>query len=612
MGQHFFIFSRAAGAVVVLLFAGVAPAGAFNGTLQDWQQLYNNPLLTSPSTSGDTAACQLCHVEPNGGDPWNAYGWAIFEAFDNPGCDLDGVGGVDNIEAFMCIEADDSDGDPNSSDNLAEIMASAQPGWTDGANNTHFFENSPAVNDQLPPSGIGQLDPSGTGGTGGSGGTGGAGGTGGVGGTGGMGGAGGTGGDGGDCDGGHDKIPPGQFKRGTIVVKPGQSIQEALDRAAPGTRIYVHAGVYEEPCNPTNGLNITKSGIRLIGQSNKKKRVVLRSTGDQRNGIAIVPPDVPEAAQPQRNGPPIKRTDCMGCHSDMGPPFPLHPDVPNVIPAPSDPWLYDIEIKNIEIRGFRNNGLFTEHVDGFVFDNVTSRDNRNYGIFPVLSRNGVIKDSYSTGSDLDSALWVETSENVLVKGNLVENSVNGIEVSNSDDIVLVNNESRNNTIGAAILLLPDIYDNKDSLKRITMYNNWIHDNNKENTARPGSVLSFIPRGIGILYTGADDSVIANNVVENNDFIGILLVDYCLPFIGTAFDCSNDPTVSPEFLVDQATERNTVVDNTLVDNATAPDPGPFQGFAGDISLLTLADHGNCFEGNSFSTYFSILGILPACN
>ena len=41
----------------------------------------------------------------------------------------------------------------------------------------------------------------------------------------------------------------------------------------------------------------------------------------------------------------------MGCHSDMGPPFPLHAGVPNVIPKQSDPWLSDIRVESITTAG---------------------------------------------------------------------------------------------------------------------------------------------------------------------------------------------------------------------------------------------------------------------
>jgi parallel beta-helix repeat protein len=561
------------------------------------------------------AECLLCH-ETRGSASWNGYGWDFFQAFDDvlPGvetCDGDDEGtDVSIAEALICIQNLDSDQDiAGGFSNIEEILESTQPGWTEGPNNT-IYTRSGTIFGELPPDvDIGSLDPGGAGGTGGGGGTGG------------TAGGGGTGGD--ECNGNHDPIPPGQIKRSSIVVKPGQSIQKALDMAQEGTKIYVHAGIYEEPCNLTNGLNITKSGIHLIGQSksssdNEKKRVIIQGTGDQRNGIVIVPPDVAAAAQPQ--GRVVEsRTDCMGCHTDMGPPFPLHPDVPKYIPMDTDPYLYDIKIEGITVEGFDNNGFFTEHVDGFVFANIRSIDNLNYGIFPVLSKNGIIRDSYSTGSTKDSALWVETSEHVLVQGNVVEKSTNGIEVSNSDDILVIDNEMRNNTIGAAILLLPDIFGNRGSAKRIDLYNNWIHDNNLPNGARPGSILGFFPAGQGILFAGVDDSVISGNLIENNDFIGIAIADYCGALAQTDFACPTEPDDDfPEgFLLDQAAENNTVVGNVLVNNATNPDPdpeepNPFAFAAADLSLLTLPTfivglpgdptpfHGNCYEDNLTSS------------
>jgi len=321
--------------------------------------------------------------------------------------------------------------------------------------------------------------------------------------------------------------------------------------------------------------------------------VVLENAGNQQNGIVAVPED---------------RTDCMSCHSSVGPPFPILPGVEPGLKM-REPMIHGLNISGITIRGFHNNGLFTENVDGFRFIGVESIDNPNYGIFPTLSRNGVIAHSKVSGSDLDSGIWVETSERVYVIKNLVEGNVNGFEVSNSDDIVLAYNESRNNTVGAAILLLPDIFDDRPGAKRIHLVHNWIHDNNKPNTARPGSILSFLPAGIGMLYTGVDDSLIKGNRVENNDFVGIGIADYCATLLGTPFDCSLDPSIPPGFLVDQFSANNQVKENTLVDNGTNPDPSnPFAFAASDLGLLTLPppnppDHGNCYEDNVYTSFFS---------
>jgi len=536
-------------------------AQAFPGIQNDWQSRYGGV-----SASADNASCQLCHAEASGGSPWNAYGWDLLLAKENAGCDLNIDGTVSNEEAFFCVELDDSD--LNTADNLTEIAASAQPGWVPGPNNS-IFSRAGVTTGQLPPDNIGLLDPDGT-----------------------------------EppppvlpppsTDPGN--IPPGQKKRRTIVVKPGQSIQAAIDRASPGTRIYILAGTYKEAGNAVNGLNISKSGISLIGQETKNKRVILENAGNQRNGIVVVPPD---------------RTDCMACHTDLKPPFPLYDTVEPGMPH-QDPVVYGFEIRNITIKGFNNNGLFTERVKGFNIVNVHSVNNPNYGIFPTLSSDGVITHSSAVGSD-DSGIWVETSENVRVSHNLVADNVNGFEISNSDDIVLAHNEAYGNTVGIASLLLPDIFDNRPGAKRFTFRNNYIHDNNRPNTARPGSILGTVPAGIGILHLGVDDSLMTGNRIENNNFFGIVIADYCFVVDGTPFACGVDPTTTPEFIADQAATNNAVIGNVVINNGLQPDDHPFIFASADLSLVVGGESGfsNCYADNEYVTAFStfFLGGAP---
>ena len=295
-------------------------------------------------------------------------------------------------------------------------------------------------------------------------------------------------------------------------------------------------------------------------------------------------------------------------------PFPLLPGIEPGLPDP-EPLVYDVEVRNIEVEDFRN-GFFTERVDGFVFDNVTSTNNAGYGIFPTLSYNGVISNSVATGSD-DSGIWIETSEHVVAINNLAEGNVNGFEVSNSDDILLIGNEARGNTVGAAILLLPDIFDDRPGATNIDLVNNWFHDNNKGNTA-PGGILSEIPPGIGIFILGTDDGLIEGNLIENNEYVGIAITDYCAVTSLTSFPCGSDPDSSnPAFLLDQTAKNNQVVSNVLVNNGTNPPPLPFGALAAQLTLGTLPVdflpfppelfpffppedftpyHGNCYENN----------------
>ena len=63
--------------------------------------------------------------------------------------------------AIAACEPFDSDLDPTGSDNLTEINADAQPGWTVGANNTIYFKNGSTTPGTTPPAILGDMDPPG-------------------------------------------------------------------------------------------------------------------------------------------------------------------------------------------------------------------------------------------------------------------------------------------------------------------------------------------------------------------------------------------------------------------------------------------------------------------
>jgi parallel beta-helix repeat protein len=547
----------ATGLVATLAFSG--QAHAFPAKLEAWQQRYG-----AISPAGDNARCQLCHANANGGSPWNAYGWELRLALSNPDCDLDGDATVSDAEGLFCIELADSDHDGSSTDNVSEIGLGTQPGWALGASNT-LYTRTGTTTGQTAPSTIGELDPDGT----------------------------------------EPpppppppptvETPPGR-PRMAQLVRPGQSIQQAIDRARSGGWIFIMPGTYRELADKTNGLNIAKSGIHLVGLSTKKKRVVLENAGNQRNGIVVVPSD---------------RTQCMSCHSDMSPPFPLLEGLDHAGMKSTAPKIHGLVISGITIKNFVNNGLFTENVDHFSIIDVESVGNKNYGIFPTLSSHGLISHSRASGAD-DSGIWIETSEHVRVTHNVVEDNVNGFEISNSSDITLAHNIARGNSVGLASLFLPDIFDERQDATGYVVRDNQFIANNRPNTATPGSVLSMVPSGTGILHVGADDSRFEHNVIKDNDFTGITIADYCVVVAGTPYDCSIDPEVQPGFIADSEASNNQVLDNIVTNNGTNPDPNhPFAPFAGDLGLLTTDDHGNCFDGNLFDTVISLLGFLPEC-
>jgi len=100
------------------------------------------------STSENTGSCQLCHA--NSTQNLNAYGAAICSA----------AGNISN--QIMAVESLNSDADPTGSDNITEINANTQPGWTPGGVNLVYSRTTCAATGsvEFPPNFIpAPLDP---------------------------------------------------------------------------------------------------------------------------------------------------------------------------------------------------------------------------------------------------------------------------------------------------------------------------------------------------------------------------------------------------------------------------------------------------------------------
>lgn len=358
-------------------------------------------------------------------------------------------------------------------------------------------------------------------------------------------------------------------------VRPGDSIQAALDAASSGDTILVEPGTYMENAGGIYGLRISKDNIRLIGKArpwwgeNGKVRIVPADQGQTDGGTGVY------AAPP-------------GCEFNDS--------------ACAAPDLKNFYIRGFTVEGFGKNGIQTRFVDGFKFVRNESINNLNNGIYPTLSANGLVRNNTSYGS-LDTAMWVAGSENVRVIGNELFGSVIGFEITVSNNVEVRLNKIYDNTVGVGLF-----HPNGAGNPPLAVMEDWIiegntiYNNNRPNDAPPQSFQAALPPGNGVLLLGVSDHVVRYNYVEGHDLVGIGVLGWCTATFGTPNGCEV-PGKLP--ITDPSSNNNLVSMNLLIDNGENPPGIPqLDILAADLTYFSLPDFapfgenssGNCFENN----------------
>lgn len=284
-----------------------------------------------------------------------------------------------------------------------------------------------------------------------------------------------------------------------LHVRDGESIQAAVTKANNGDVVLIYPGTYRE------SVYIDKDNITLRGVVEEGKWPLLEGDGKLNDAIL---------------------------YSGNG-----------------------ITIEWLKIMHYKGNAIMGQSGNNYVIRNNRIIDTGVYGIFPQFGKNGLIEYNVLSGIE-DAAIYVGMCDNVDVKHNEVFDSVAGIEIENTRHALVENNYAHNNTAGILVFITPGLpiktaYD-------VIIRDNFIVNNNTPNFGAPGSIVSNVPVGVGVVVMAADDVKIEGNIISGNQTAGIVITD--LAFIT---DVASDKESEPN------PDNIQILDNLMFDNGADP-------------------------------------------
>ncbi len=152
----------------------------------------------------------------------------------------------------------------------------------------------------------------------------------------------------------------------------------------------------------------------------------------------------------------------------------------------------------------------------------SNEKNGPYGLYPVTCKNVLIEDSVAIGAS-DAGIYVGQSDQVIIRRNKAEKNVAAIEIENTKNADVYENEVTNNTGGIMVFNLPDLPVQGGGMVRV--YNNKIIANNNPNFAPKGQTVYNLATGTGMLVMAVKNVEIYKNEIRDNNSAGINVVSY---------------------------------------------------------------------------------------
>lgn len=189
----------------------------------------------------------------------------------------------------------------------------------------------------------------------------------------------------------------------------------------------------------------------------------------------------------------------------------------------------NITIEDLTVQDSRGDAIKTMNVTGITFRNVKTEwlgepkaTNGAYGLYPVQCEKVLIEGCEAIGAS-DAGIYVGQSKDIIVRKSRAYHNVAGIEIENSINAEVYENEATENTGGVLVFDLPDLILKKGGNTKV--YKNNIHHNNFPNFAPKGNIVAKVPDGTGVLILAANHVDIFDNQIINNKSMGVGVISY---------------------------------------------------------------------------------------
>lgn len=189
----------------------------------------------------------------------------------------------------------------------------------------------------------------------------------------------------------------------------------------------------------------------------------------------------------------------------------------------------NVVLEDFAVENSKGDGIKTKGSDIITFRRLRvewtggpKATNGAYGIYPVEATDVLIEDSTVRGAS-DAGIYVGQSDRIIVRRNLAEFNVAGIEIENSYNADVHDNVATRNTGGILVFDLPNL--NQNGGRNVRVFRNEIVNNDTPNFAPEGNIVATVPMGTGVLIMANRNVHVFENTFDENAMIHIGVVSY---------------------------------------------------------------------------------------